>query len=165
VRLRRLGRWSIQLSLMLGLMVASPLPGFFSPMSPLIPPAAAAPAPLPLSGRVEQVAGDLMPGPGGRRVPRPAAGRRVVAVSGTLPAGGQPLWSAPLPSHRLLAEATTDAGGHFRLFLPPGVVTLLIGVPGGYWLNRFDGRGDYSSVLLERGLGSVLLLDDRGALH
>lgn len=60
---------------------------------------------------------------------------------------------------------SSDAGGHFQLVLPPGVVTLLIAVPGGYWLNRFDGRGDFSSVLLENGLGPVLLLDDRGALH
>jgi len=89
----------------------------------------------------------------------------VVAVRGTLPAGGRPLWSGPLPPQRLLAEATTVAGGHFQLVLPPGVVTLLIAVPGGYWLNRFDGRGDFSSVLLENGLGPVLLLDDRGALH
>jgi hypothetical protein len=165
VRLRRIGRLSFQLSLLLALVVAPSLPNLPPLMAPVSPQAAAAPAPLPLSGRVEQVAGDLMPGPGGRSTPRPAPGRRVMAVRGTLPAGGRPLWSGPLPPQRLLAEATTDADGHFQLLLPPGVVTLLIAVPGGYWLNRFDGRGDYSSVLLEHGLGPVLLLDDRGTLH
>ena len=165
VRFRRIGRWSFQLSLLLALVVAPSLLHLPPLMAPVSPQAAAAPAPLPLIGRVEQVVGDLMPGPGARSTLRPAPGRRVVAVRGTLPAGGRPLWSGPLPPQRLLAEATTVAGGHFQLVLPPGVVTLLIAVPGGYWLNRFDGRGDFSSVLVENGLGPVLLLDDRGALH
>jgi hypothetical protein len=142
--------------LVLVLMVAAPT---------VMDPADALPVRVPLEGRVERLSGDRMPGPGPRPQAAAAPGRRVVAISGTLAAAGQPLWRQPLPLARVLGSTLTDGAGRFRLEVPPGTVTLLIEVPGGYWLNRFDGQGNYASVSLRPGLGPVLLLDDRGAIH
>lgn len=156
------GTWLLLPALLLVLLIPPPLP----PMSPDgAPSPAAAAEPLPVSGRVDRLSGDQLPGPDHRAVPRPAPGRRVVAVAGTLPAGGLPLWRAPLPHGRLLGQARTDGRGRFHLRLPPGVATLLIDVPGGFWLNSFDGRGDFSSVTVRPGLEPLRLLDDRGALQ
>jgi len=120
---------------------------------------------VPVEGWLERVDGNRMPGPD----PAPAAttagpGRQVLAIGGTLSAAAQPLWTAPLPADRLLGQASTDGQGRFRLLLPPGPATLLIAVPGGYWLNRFDGRGDFASLQVQPGLAPVRLVDDRGAV-
>lgn len=120
---------------------------------------------IPVEGVVQRLSGNRLPGP---TAPSPAvlaSGRRVVAIRGSLPAAGQPLWSRPLPPERLLGSAVTDGQGRFRLLLPPGPATLLIEVPGGFYLNSFDGRADFSSVTVAPGLAPLRLVDDRGALH
>lgn len=138
--------------------------------SPLIPPAdvssAAAAAPLiSVEGTLQRLSGNRMPGPGTPAAATVAAGRRLVAIRGSLAAAGQPLWSGPLPPGRLLGSAVTDAQGRFRLSLPAGPVTLLIEVPGGYYLNSFDDRAQFSVVMVAPGLAPLRLVDDRGALH
>ena len=120
---------------------------------------------VPVEGWLERVCGNQLPGPGpSLAAPTVAQGRRVLAIRGTLPAAARPLWTAPLPADRLLGQARTDGHGRFRLLLPPGPVTLLIEVPGGYWLNRFDGCGDFTSLQVQPGLAPVRLVDDRGAV-
>ncbi len=128
------------------------------------PPAAAAPAPILVQGQLVRLSGNQLPGPGLRPGAAAAAGRWVVAVRGSLAAGGQPLWRQPLPADRLLGRSRTDSQGRFALRLPPGIATLLIEVPQGYWLNRFDGQGDYATVTVQPGLPPQRLVDDRGAL-
>lgn len=124
------------------------------------------PAPaIPVTGRVIQQSGNLFPS---LDHPPPAAaaigGQRVVAVAGKVTS------SAPLlPSQALrapiVAEATTDPHGDFRLNLPAGTVTLLLVIEGGYYLNSFDGAGHYSSVAVAPGLPVIELRDDRHSLH
>lgn len=119
---------------------------------------------IPVEGVVQRLSGNRLPGPTPSAAVL-ASGRRVVAIRGSLPAAGQPLWSRPLPPERLLGSAVTDGQGRFRLSLPPGPATLLIEVPGGFYLNSFDGRADFSSVTVAPGLAPLRLVDDRGALH
>ncbi|MEB3266446.1 MAG: hypothetical protein VKN13_07525 [Cyanobacteriota bacterium] len=136
--------------------------------TPMVLPAAPAdglPSLVTLEGRVERRSGNRLPGPGAAAPSAAAAGYQVVAISGTLPAAGQPLWRQPLPAGRVIGHARTDGTGRFRLQVPAGTVTVLLAVPGGHWLNRFDGQGDYSSVHVRPGMAPLLLLDDRGALH
>ncbi|MEB3199847.1 MAG: carboxypeptidase-like regulatory domain-containing protein [Synechococcaceae cyanobacterium] len=143
------------------------LSGLSLPADPRLPglqPASAA-ALLPVEGVVLRISGNHMPGPGSPRPSSPSPGRSVVAIRGLLPSSGQPLWSLPLPSGRLLGRAVTDSRGRFRLSLPPGTVTLLIEVPGGFYLNSFDGLARFSSVTVAPGLAPLRLVDDRGAVH
>jgi len=87
-----------------------------------------------------------------------------ILVGKVTPKGESPM----TPEEKLLramGQARTDGRGRFHLRLPPGVATLLIDVPGGFWLNSFDGRGDFSSVTVRPGLEPLRLLDDRGALQ
>lgn len=140
------------------------------PLSNLPRQAMAASPPLVLHGRIQRLWGNRMPG---LSVPplAPAADQELVLVEGQL----RPLQLGDpfLPAARLrapvLARHRSDANGQFRLALPssgdpPDVVTVLLVVPGGYYLNAFDHTGCFASLALPAATQQPLLLrDDRGA--
>ena len=150
---------------------------------PLQPPAAALAAsarrdPTQLEGKVVVMRGNQMPGI--RTAPQaPAAGAVVLAVSGLVAPlkSGQPFLPAGALKAPVLAKTRCDAQGHFRLILSrgsqaagqgiPQQVTLLLLVPGGYWLNRFDGQGRFASLSLPLPADHppIVLIDDRHALR
>jgi hypothetical protein len=137
--------------------------------------------PMALEGRVIVERGNQMPGP---LTPnqRPGAGATVVAIRGYLSPQqpGQPFLPANALRAPILARASGDSRGQFRLTLPPsktaaggntksGVgqrITLLLAVPGGYYLNRFDAQGRFASISLpiSADQSPILIHDDRGAI-
>lgn len=158
---------------------------------PLMPPGAIPGVAMPINaigstaveGVVTEISGDQLPGPG-QVGPRPAAGCTVIAVSGPL----TPLrpGEAFLPSQALqapiLARARCDSRGRFRLLVPAAGpapqssphstrtgrrLTLLLQVPGGFYLNHFDGQGDFASIELPLAADHppIVLRNDRGALY
>lgn len=132
-----------------------------------------------LEGRVTMINGNQLPGP--RTPPLQADARRtVIAVSGQL-APLQP-GQAFLPARSLrapiIARTHSNARGRFRLVVPvspqaskitPTVqrLTLLLVVPGGYYLNLFDDQGRFASLALPLSADHppIVLRDDRGAIH
>lgn len=135
--------------------------------------------PIILEGSVVVIRGNQLPGPR-REAPTPAQACTVVAVAGAV----MPLQpgQALLPSQALkapiLARARCNRQGRFRLSVPPVArwpggyrgpdqLTLMLQVPGGYYLNLFDGRGQFASFALPLALNPtpITLMDDRDALH
>ena len=120
---------------------------------------------IPVIGRVVQQSGNLFPSLDHPPTASTAiGGQRVVAVAGTVTASA-PLLPAQALRAPIVAEASTDQHGDFRLNLPAGTVTLLLEIEGGYYLNSFDGTGHYSSVEVAPGLPVIELRDDRHSLH
>jgi hypothetical protein len=136
--------------------------------------------PMTVEGRVILQRGNQMPGPH-TPIQGAGAGAPVVAIGGYVwpQKPGKPF----LPSNALrapiLGRARSDSQGRFRLTLPPGRssttgstkpgvvqrITLLLAVPGGYYLNRFDAQGRFASISLpvNGDQPPILLQDDRGA--
>jgi hypothetical protein len=101
-----------------------------------------------------------------------ASGQDIVVVLGRI----QPvqLGDPFLPEAKLqapiLSRGRSGTTGHFQLSVAqarpePFEVTLLLVVPGGYYLNRFDGSGAFAAYRLpQASQQSIELLDDRGAV-
>lgn len=130
----------------------------------------AAPPPQILQGRIERQIGNRMPGPALPPAP-PGAAQELVAVDGALQPqqAGDPFLPAAALRAPVLGRTRSDARGAFSLRLPAGMasrtVTLLLVVPGGYYLNAFDHTGRFASLNLPAAAGQPLILrDDRGAL-
>lgn len=135
---------------------------------------------MTLAGRVILQSGNQMPGP---RTPsqRPGAGTTVVAIGGYVAPQhpGQPFLAANALKAPIVGRARSDLQGRFTLTLPaskaaaagtpkagPGQrITLLLVVPGGYYLNRFDAQGRFASITLPISADQppILLKDDRAA--
>lgn len=135
-------------------------------------PALAGEPPLLLSGRIHRLRGNRQPGPGPMPAPGLASGQDIVVVLGRI----QPvqLGDPFLPEAKLqapiLSRGRSGTTGHFQLSVAqarpePFEVTLLLVVPGGYYLNRFDGSGAFAAYRLpQASQQSIELLDDRGAV-
>jgi len=129
-------------------------------------------APLILSGRIQKLQGNRQPGPDPMPALGPASGQEIVVVLG----GIQPvqLGDPFLPERNLrapiLSRGWSGPTGHFQLPvahpLPePFAVTVLLVVPGGYYLNRFDGSGAFAAYHLPQASQQPIeLVDDRGAV-
>ena len=135
---------------------------------------------MTLAGRVILQNGNQMPGP---RTPsqRPGAGATVVAIGGYVAPQqpGQPFLAANALKAAIVGRARSDLQGRFTLTLPASKaaaagtntagaghhVTLLLVVPGGYYLNHFDAQGRFASIHwpFSADQTPLLLIDDRGA--
>lgn len=135
---------------------------------------------MTLAGRVIVQSGNQMPGP---RTPsqRPGAGTTVVAIGGYVAPQqpGQPFLAANALKAPIVGRARSDLQGRFTLTLPASKaaaagtpkagagqpITLLLVVPGGYYLNRFDAQGRFASINwpISADQAPILLKDDRGA--
>jgi hypothetical protein len=144
------------------------------PLNPFSPPPVVAGAPsVILVGKIQRLQGNQQPGTEPRQEPLAVAGQEVVVVKGRVtPVGfGDPF----LPLNRLNAPVITrglsDADGSFRLPLrelssDTSEITLFLVVPGGYYLNRFDGSGSFSALNIHQLSDNPLVLtDDRSAVR
>ena len=122
-----------------------------------------------LRGRIVQQHGNQLPGL--RPQVSAAAAGVVVVVAGQLSPLrlGDPFLPQAALAAPILARARSGADGVFALRLPPQAsgsarVTVLLQVPGGYYLNRFDAQGRFVSLRLPEGVQEpLLLIDDRAA--
>jgi hypothetical protein len=140
-------------------------------MLPLPPAMAKSPAVI-LTGSIQKWRGNRQPGPGLGPNPLVAVGQEVIAVQGRIfPSQlGDPF----LPSSQLrtpvLSRAPSNTNGQFQLVIPTEgtiqrEVTLLLVVPGGYYLNRFDSSGSFATVQLPHPHQQpIVLIDDRGTV-
>ncbi len=128
--------------------------------------------PIFLQAKVIRLSGNQMPGGGGgRQFAAPA--QEVIVVAGTLHPTelGNPVLSQQAMNSEILLRARSDSNGFLTLRLPldlekPGRVTILLVVPEGYYLNRFDEHGNFSSLSLSEDLNDLLVLvDDRNSFH
>lgn len=128
--------------------------------------------PMFLQAKVIRLSGNQMPGGGGRRQ-FVAPAQEVIVVAGILHPTelGNPLLSQQAMNSEILVRARSDTNGFLTLRLPldlkkPGRVTILLVVPEGYYLNRFDEHGNFSSLSLSEYLDDLLVLvDDRNSFH
>lgn len=144
------------------------------PQAPMLEMATAAgEPPLILSGRIQTLRGSRQPGPGQLRAPEMAIGQEIVLVLGRIDPVrlGDPFLPAAHLRAPILNRAKSGPRGDFRVSVmgkptnQPFQVTILLVVPGGYYLNRFDGSGAFASYLLpQRTQQYIELVDDRGAL-
>lgn len=136
----------------------------------LPPPMIAAEAMPMLHGRIVHQQGNQLPGV---RQPQSRTGASgvVVVVAGPFSPRrlGDPFLPAAALQIPILASGRSSADGGFAVRLPPPVtwperVTLMLQVPGGYYLNRFDDQGRFASLGLPEALRELqLLIDDRSA--
>ena len=97
----------------------------------------------------------------------------VVILAGQVKASmlGDPFLPSAALRAPILARATTQRDGHLNWQLPathtwPRHITLMLEVPGGLYLNRFDGSGHFASLQQPEELNNLLtLVDDRGAVY
>ena len=146
---------------------------------PMAQPSVAMGTPLTLEGQVTAITGNQLPGP---RTPpaQPGSNRSVIAVEAQLSplSPGQPFLPARSLKAPIIARSRCDALGRFRLQIPaakqgagtgtkPRRLTLLLVVPGGYYLNRFDAQGRFASLALPLSADDppIVLRDDRGATY
>jgi len=128
--------------------------------------------PIFLQAKGIRLSGNQMPGGGGRRQ-FAAPAQEVIVVAGTLHPTelGRPLLPQQAMNSEILLRARSDSNGFLTLRLPldlekPGRVTILLVVPEGYYLNRFDEHGNFSSLSLSEDLNDLLVLvDDRNSFH
>jgi hypothetical protein len=125
-----------------------------------------------LTGSIQQLRGNRQPGPGLKPNPVMAVDQEVIAVQGRIVPSqlGDPF----LPSSKLrtpvISRARSDVNGRFQLAIPQAAdsvdeVTLLLVVPGGYYLNRFGSSGSFATVPISQSdQQPILLIDDRGAV-
>ena len=136
-------------------------------------PLMAAEVPQQLRGRVLQQAGNQFPGVDRGQSGIALAVADVVLVAGQLSPRqlGDPFLPARALTAATLARGRSRPDGSFALTLPatgvlPARATLLLKVPGGYYLNRFDDQGRFASIQLPQDLQRELLLnDDRSARY
>jgi hypothetical protein len=128
--------------------------------------------PIFLQAKVIRLSGNQMPGGGGsRQFAAPA--QEVIVVAGTLHPTelGNPVLPLQAMNSEILLRTRSDMNGFLTLRLPldlkkSGRVTIFLVVSEGYYLNRFDERGNFSSLSLSEDLGDLLVLvDDRNSFH
>jgi len=134
---------------------------------------------LVLEGSVVVIRGNQLPGP--RRIePSPASACTVIAVAGAVMPlqPGQALLPARALKAPILARVRCNRQGRFRLTLPDPArwpirlagtprLTLMLEVPGGYYLNHFDGEGQFVALglPLASDRAPITLRDDRDAVQ
>lgn len=164
-------------------MVRRPILTLFAALIALLPmaqPSSAMGAAITLEGQVIVISGNQLPGPRTPPALQPGSGRTVVAVAGPLSplTPGQAFLPARALKASIIARSRCNDQGRFRLALPaskqgsgtdssPRLLTLLLVVPGGYYLNHFDGQGRFASLALPLGPDHppIILRDDRGAIY
>jgi len=132
-----------------------------------------------LDGQVTVIRGNQLPG---ALTPPSQPGARCTVVAVAAPLSplhpGQPFLPARARNLPVIARARCNDQGRFRLVFPasnqatstgasPSQLTLLLVVPGGYYLNHFDGQGRYASLDLPIAAGHppIIIRDDRGATY
>jgi len=132
-----------------------------------------------LDGQVTAIRGNQLPGV---LMPPSQPGARCTVVAVAAPLSplhpGQAFLPARARKLPVIARARCNDQGRFRLVLPashqatstgasPQQLTLLLVVPGGYYLNHFDGQGRYASLDLPIAAGHppIVIRDDRGATY
>jgi hypothetical protein len=124
-----------------------------------------------LHGSIQRLRGNQQPGIGRAMAPSPAVDQEVVMVRGRVQPMqlGDPFLPAASLRAPILSRARSDASGSFHLLLEPALdhqqpLTLLLVVPGGFYLNRFEGSGHFATLTLPPSGGPpIVLVDDRGA--
>lgn len=125
-----------------------------------------------LSGSIQRVRGNQQPGIGRHTAAAPAIDQEVVLVRGRVQPKqlGDPFLPAASLRAPILSRARSDESGRFHLPLDSALdqqqpLTLLLVVPGGYYLNRFDGSGNFATLAIPTSPDQpIVLVDDRGAL-
>lgn len=132
-----------------------------------------------LEGSVIVISGNQLPGPR-QAAPTPGLGCTVVALAGAVKPmqPGQALLPARSLKAPILARARCNPQGRFQLNVPAPAhwpstppdaarLTLMLEVPGGYYLNHFDGQGRYAAITLPLAAepAPITLRDDRDALR
>lgn len=125
-----------------------------------------------LTGKIQRLNGNRLPGPVRPGVAGPLAGQEVVVVLGRVEPMqfGDPFLPVSELRAPLIGRGRSDASGAFAVRIAsvstePLDVTLLLVVPGGYYLNSFAQTGAFASLTIGPTVpGPVLLVDDRDAV-
>jgi hypothetical protein len=154
--------WSISCLVMVSAWFSTPAPVVYAASSPVI-----------LVGKIQRLKGNQQPGLEQRQPPETLVEQEVVVVKGRVDPVqfGDPF----LPFDRLkavvISRGRSDGSGCFRLPLqvpssPASEVTVFLVVPGGYYLNRFDGSGSFATLAIsEEAPARIVLVDDRSAVQ
>ncbi|MEB3308587.1 MAG: hypothetical protein VKK98_10635 [Cyanobacteriota bacterium] len=126
-----------------------------------------------ISGKVQRLTGDQRPGPGSRLPPVDLSDQEIVVVAGAVQPRefGDPFLPVGHLKAPVISRGRTDALGCFRLMLDSHLsqtsqITIFLVVPGGYYLNRFDGSGSFAKAEIRQAAAApIVLLDDRNALR
>jgi hypothetical protein len=120
---------------------------------------------VPVKGEVKVIRGNQMPIiQSHEKAKTLSVDYEVVAVEGKVAS-----WNTVLDEKQLkkkILGKTRTINGNFTLYLPVNTrATLLLKVANGYYLNSFDGAGNYTSFVVERGMKSLTLTDDQQSLQ
>ena len=128
---------------------------------------------LILVGKIQRLSGNQQTGTEPRQQPQAVAGQEVVVVKGRVDPMqfGDPFLPVDRLKAPVISRGRSDALGSFRLPLQElsndtREVTVFLVIPGGYYLNRFDGSGSFSAFDIRQSSPSPLVLtDDRGVVR
>lgn len=141
-------------------------------LAPPRSPAAVSQLSVKITGRIERLSGNQLPGPGSGLPSRPAAAQEIVVLKGCVEPVqlGDPFLPVARLKAPVLGRGRSDAAGVFAVELPAagsalGEVTVMLAVEGGYYLNSFAASGCFSTVRVDGGEpGPILLRDSREAV-
>jgi hypothetical protein len=144
----------------------------FAKSHPFLEPALAEEAKMILYGSIQRVRGNRLPGPANSAVADVSKDQEIVVVQGRInPLQlGDPFLPAAKLTAPIVGRGRSDATGTFKLEianLPPENcdVTVLLVIPGGFYLNRFDSSGSFASFCLPQDFHKKInLIDDREAI-
>lgn len=136
---------------------------------PFLEPALAEEVNMILYGSIQRVRGNRLPGPSSSAVADASKNQEIVVVQGRInPLQlGDPFLPAAKLTAPIVGRSRSDATGTFKLEianLPTDDcnVTILLAIPGGFYLNRFDSSGSFMSFCLPRDCHKKInLIDDR----
>ena len=110
---------------------------------------------------------------GGIQNPIYGEGSKIMPISGTkiLAAKGKVLVKPrkqSIPINQIKSSkifSLTNDKGIFKFKLPKGEYTFFIIIDDHAYLNSFDGKGNFSSKIIESNVNNIVLTDKRGVLH
>tara|TARA_X000000368_G_C22504079_1_gene481896 strand:+ start:101 stop:547 length:447 start_codon:yes stop_codon:yes gene_type:complete len=95
----------------------------------------------------------------------PIKGARIMAKKGKVLAFST---KVSIPIHEINSPKTfslTNDQGIFKFKLVPGEYTFFIIIEDQAYLNSFDGKGNFSSIIIDSNISNIILIDDRGVLY
>ena len=138
-----------------------------------LPPVIAGQPSMLLVGKIQRLKGNQQPGLEQREPPEILVGQEVVVVKGRVDPVqfGDPFLPLDRLKAAVISRGRSDGSGCFRLPLQvqsgaASEVTVFLVVPGGYYLNRFDGSGSFAALAIrDEAPTQLVLVDDRSAVH